>query len=436
MRKKMRFLGVAILFLFTFEAAIKAQILNPKTVDKGQVINPKAEIVSSSEKIVKGAPFSAEAVSESVQILFDGNRITQSVKTRLYRDSEGRFRREEMPKPVGIGSFLDMPQVIFIFDPVSSIKFYLYPESKTARQFELKGEKTEKQKLFERSEWNLKKKSEWEITKTEQEIARTEQEIEKAEQEIANAKEEYEEVRRDFEKRQKQPGFQETAKDRLNLERRKQQIENREARLETLKQQLKKRRQRLESRKAETQNPQTPGEKQIPKQTASESINESSSSNSSSVSVNGKPAKEATQSKTVKKETKTNQAKISAEPNQSKNPSPPVLPKGAVKTESLGTRRLEGVEAEGVRLTTTVAAGAIGNERPIEIVYERWYSKELELIVFSKYTDPRFGEQTYRLVNVKRDEPDSALFTLPADYKIVPEPEKRITVPRKKSART
>jgi hypothetical protein len=83
-------------------------------------------------------------------------------------------------------------------------------------------------------------------------------------------------------------------------------------------------------------------------------------------------------------------------------------------------------------LTTLVAAGSIGNERPIEIVYERWYSKELELIVFSKYSDPRFGEQTYRVMNIKRAEPDAALFTLPGDYKIVNKPETAITIPKKK----
>ncbi len=77
--------------------------------------------------------------------------------------------------------------------------------------------------------------------------------------------------------------------------------------------------------------------------------------------------------------------------------------------------------AEGTRSVTTIPAGAIGNERPIEIVYERWYSKELQLIIYSKHTDPRFGEQTYRLTDISRSEPDRSLFTPPADYKIVSE---------------
>ncbi|MBP9111113.1 MAG: hypothetical protein KBF83_16280 [Pyrinomonadaceae bacterium] len=84
-----------------------------------------------------------------------------------------------------------------------------------------------------------------------------------------------------------------------------------------------------------------------------------------------------------------------------------------VKTEDLGTRDFEGVSAEGTRRITTIPAEAIGNERPIETVYERWFSKELGLVVYSKNTDPRFGEQTYRLTNIVRAEPDPSLFAVP-----------------------
>ena len=85
-----------------------------------------------------------------------------------------------------------------------------------------------------------------------------------------------------------------------------------------------------------------------------------------------------------------------------------------VKIEELGTRDLEGVSATGTRKTTTIPADAVGNERPIEIVYERWFSKEIGLVVYSKNTDPRFGEQTYKLTNIVRAEPDPSLFAVPA----------------------
>lgn len=92
------------------------------------------------------------------------------------------------------------------------------------------------------------------------------------------------------------------------------------------------------------------------------------------------------------------------------------------RTEELGTRDFEGVQADGTRKTTTIPAGAIGNERPIEIVYERWFSKELGLVVYSKNSDPRFGEQTYKLTNVVRAEPNPSLFSIPTHYKTVTEP--------------
>jgi len=89
-----------------------------------------------------------------------------------------------------------------------------------------------------------------------------------------------------------------------------------------------------------------------------------------------------------------------------------------IKTESLGKQAIEGVEAEGVRSVITIPEGRIGNDRPIEIVSERWDSTELQTVVLSKHNDPRFGETVYRLTNINRAEPAQALFEVPADYKI------------------
>jgi hypothetical protein len=94
-------------------------------------------------------------------------------------------------------------------------------------------------------------------------------------------------------------------------------------------------------------------------------------------------------------------------------------PGGAeVNQESLGTQTIEGVMAEGTRITHTIPAGKIGNDRAIVTVSERWYSPELQVIVLSKTRDPRIGETTYRLTNIVRSEPDPALFQVPADYKV------------------
>jgi hypothetical protein len=254
-----------------------------------------AEIVaSSSAATVKNAPFSAEAVSESVQILADGNRITRNVTTRMYRDSEGRFRREEIPGPGGaVGSIVGLQQTISISDPVAGVRYYLNPGSKIARTTNITGT------TF--------------ITTTPTAVGGA-----------AN------------------------------------------------------------SAKAVIVNPEAL--------------------------------------------TRVDRVQLESTAIQKLNITPTTIVTPAISTsadnrkvESLGVRNIEGVEAEGTRTTTTIAAGAIGNERPIEIVYERWYSKDLQLIVLSKHSDPRFGEQTYRLTNINRNEPDRSLFTPSSDYKIVTE---------------
>jgi hypothetical protein len=95
---------------------------------------------------------------------------------------------------------------------------------------------------------------------------------------------------------------------------------------------------------------------------------------------------------------------------------------GQVNTEDLGSQTMEGVLVNGVRTTRTIPAGEIGNDRAINIVTEVWTSPDLKTIVYSKRTDPRMGEQTFRLTNLVRAEPDAALFTVPPDFKIVDGP--------------
>jgi hypothetical protein len=93
--------------------------------------------------------------------------------------------------------------------------------------------------------------------------------------------------------------------------------------------------------------------------------------------------------------------------------------KAESKAEDLGTRTIEGVEAKGTRRTTTIPAGQIGNDRAIDIVSEQWHSPELQTLVYSRHSDPRMGETTYRLTRLSRAEPSKSLFEVPADYKVV-----------------
>jgi hypothetical protein len=91
-------------------------------------------------------------------------------------------------------------------------------------------------------------------------------------------------------------------------------------------------------------------------------------------------------------------------------------PRGPAVVTSLGSKEVEGLKVHGERSTWTIEAGKLGNERPIVIVREVWTSPELMLTVQSRDFDPRRGETSYRLVNVKRGEPDPALMKVPADH--------------------
>jgi hypothetical protein len=84
--------------------------------------------------------------------------------------------------------------------------------------------------------------------------------------------------------------------------------------------------------------------------------------------------------------------------------------------EPLGTRLIEGLKVEGVRVTTTIPATEMANKQPGKVVYERWYSQELRRTVLVKCTDPRFGEAVFKLTNIDRSEPARELFTIPAGY--------------------
>lgn len=108
-------------------AALLAQ---EKAPGPGEVLRTELERINTTRFVagvnvgptVTGAPYSAEALNESIQTLYDGNRIVQKSTTKQYRDNEGRERREE-------GSPMN---AIFITDPVAKTSYTLYPDTKTA----------------------------------------------------------------------------------------------------------------------------------------------------------------------------------------------------------------------------------------------------------------------------------------------------------------
>ena len=87
--------------------------------------------------------------------------------------------------------------------------------------------------------------------------------------------------------------------------------------------------------------------------------------------------------------------------------------------ESLGTKTIEGLEAQGTRRTMTIPAGQIGNDQPIDIVTERWFAPALQAVVLQTMSDPRVGDRSFRLTNITRNEPAAASFQVPPDYTVV-----------------
>lgn len=207
-------------------------------------------------KVVTGAPFSAVAVSETAQTLADGNHITRKTQTNVFRDGQGRIRREITLAGFGPMAPSGQPKsFVVIHDPVAGATFMLHPDQKTAEKMG---------KPFARMNGPR----------------------------------------------------QGTMKEEMNS-RQQQEIAN-----------------------------------------------------------------------------------------------------GNLKKEDLGTQTITGVTAQGTRITRIIPAGQIGNEKPITIVRESWYSNDLQTVVMSKHSDPWSGETTYTLTNIQRTEPDASLFAVPSDYTV------------------
>ena len=86
--------------------------------------------------------------------------------------------------------------------------------------------------------------------------------------------------------------------------------------------------------------------------------------------------------------------------------------------QSLGTKDIDGFTATGYRDVVIIPVGQVGNDKPIEIVDERWESAELKTALYTKHSDPRSGDVEFKLTKVSRQEPAKDLFTVPAGYEI------------------
>ncbi len=104
-------------------------------------------------------------------------------------------------------------------------------------------------------------------------------------------------------------------------------------------------------------------------------------------------------------------------------PPPPDAPgRPRISNESLGTRSIEGVIAEGTRHTMVYPVGTMGNDREFSVVNETWMSPDLKILILSKTDDPLNGESTFGIRNLSRTPPDPSLFAVPPDYTVIDEP--------------
>jgi len=279
------------------EAAVTVERSVVVTTPQGPTapVPPSANFVwfstefSFDGKLVKGAPYSAQAVTETTQTLSDGNRIVNTSTATLYRDGEGRTRREQTLKAVGNVASGEPMQIININDPVAGVSYSLDPSTHVARK-------------------------------------------------------------------------------------------NQSFRFE-----------------------RTP----MPDGAVAGGV-----SGSMTFKVTTTPGAEPKVAAGG-----GDQFFMKREDSQGAFFKQDAAGKNFVK-ESLGKQSIEGVDAEGTRTTITIPAGTIGNERPIEIVDERWYSPSLQTVVMTRHSDPRSGEVVYRLTNIDRNEPAHSLFEVPADYQL------------------
>jgi hypothetical protein len=260
--------------------------------------------------VVKDKPYSARSITESTQTLADGNRITERNEAVIYRDSEGRTRREQTLS--GIGPFQPGEPVtmINIHDPVAGKSYMLDPAERVAREM---------------PQFNIA-------------IAHDQALLDDERAELAKAAGE---TRRVFTVQAPAPA------------------------------------------------PAPPG--------------------AGTASVTVIQGVEGTQGVRVY---------TRAERGVVLSPFPEGTTGAFEPAEDLGEQVLEGLLVKGTRMTDTIPAGTIGNDRQIDIVTERWYSEDINAMVLERHSDPRFGETTYRLVNVVRGEPSPDLFQVPQGYEI------------------
>jgi hypothetical protein len=93
--------------------------------------------------------------------------------------------------------------------------------------------------------------------------------------------------------------------------------------------------------------------------------------------------------------------------------------RGFHQHEDLGLSNSNGVDTTGYRETTTLNPGVVGNDQPMVITREFWYSSRFGINLISKVDDPQSGKQSFAATELITSEPDPKFFALPDGYKVV-----------------
>jgi uncharacterized protein YecT (DUF1311 family) len=93
--------------------------------------------------------------------------------------------------------------------------------------------------------------------------------------------------------------------------------------------------------------------------------------------------------------------------------------KSVLTRESLGTKTIDGLECTGTRETRTFNPGAFGNDKPVVVTKEIWYSPQLQFNLLVTRLDPRNGTQKLEVTDLKLGNPGAEWFALPDGYRVV-----------------
>lgn len=99
----------------------------------------------------------------------------------------------------------------------------------------------------------------------------------------------------------------------------------------------------------------------------------------------------------------------------------PPVQRSKPQSADLGTTTIQGIEAQGRRITRTISVGEAGNDRTIATVEETWFTPILGLYLRESVDDPRSGKRTRELVSLTLGEPDPTLFQPPPEYQVTTE---------------